>query len=106
MRMMGEDPIRVEVFGPYYFARNLDGDPLPTDPTMVGSRPVAWTVFGFNTLAPGFGHTSVLLAGEHYTPSDVVVREAQMQLYGAQDTTAPESDSAGGVTIVKEPPDA
>lgn len=111
--MMGDPP--VFVYGPYYFGRDDDGEPTPTTPTEVGSRKVHWTVFGFTTISSEGAplHTSAMLTGEHYTPPDPVIREAQMQLYGAVkvygaqsvETVAParETDSAGGVTIHKEP---
>ena len=101
---MGDPP--VFVYGPTYWALSDDGDPIRTDPAVVGSPRVRWTVFGFSTVEhePPL-HTSVMLIGLHVAPQDPVIREAQFQLYGAEQTVETadlgvETDSAGGVTII------
>jgi hypothetical protein len=70
--------------GPYYFHQHQYEDALhPAFPENVGSPPVTHTGFWF-TQPDEFGGVIVMLTGEHATPSEPVITEAQIQLYGAE----------------------
>lgn len=118
------EPIMVH-WGPYYYAQRppiaaIDGDLnagelYRTDPSMVGSAPVAHTFYIFGVPDEG-PKVMVSYMGEGpYDPSGPIATEARFQLFGASDPpevstvlevldAAEETDTAGGVTIVKEPP--
>ncbi len=97
------EPVMIH-WGPYYYAQRPDGELYRTDPSMVGSSPVAHTFYIFG-IPDGGTKVMVNYMGEGpYDPSGPIATEARFQLFGAATVeVAPEADSAGGVTIVKEP---
>jgi hypothetical protein len=108
------EPVMIH-WGPYYYAQRPDGDLnagelYPTDPSMVGAAPVVHTFYIFGVPDEGPKVMVSYLGEGPYDPSGPIAQEARFQLFGARVQAdnevrlAAEEDSAGGVTIVKEPP--
>ncbi len=79
----------MQVAPPCYFAQDAEGNPIPTNPTMVGSASVEWTAYIFSTTDQRetmIRSTVVLINGEHGYPSGSVIDEARIELFGAEPT--------------------
>ena len=78
--------LTIQISPPAYFSQDNDGNPIPTNPSLVGSPMVVWTAYIFSTTDRREiqRHTIVMLTGEHGYPSEQVINEARMQLFGAE----------------------
>ena len=83
--IVGNPDMTIQISPPAYFAQDHEGNPFPTNPSEVGSSKVVWTAYIFSTTdrRETQRHTIVMLTGEHGYPSEPVITEARMQLFGA-----------------------
>lgn len=71
--------------GPLYFALGDDGELRETNIIEVGSTPATHTLYWFST---PWGYTAAMVTGEGETmPAEPIIREAEFQLFGAQEVT-------------------